>query len=153
MSILFYKILKYNYRVIKGTALLQASIGIAELLALAMQDEGLGKEEAYSKLWMVDSRGLLVKVIFKISSVITCDHSFCLNDWKSPSNGKVCFLSIHLNCIAYHKAFIQTHFIKITQKDSHRVLKALLPAVSVTTQQTLTTNFHILTAGIHTLKN
>ena len=41
---------------------LQASIGIAELLALAMQEEGLPQEDAYNRIWMVDSRGLIVKV-------------------------------------------------------------------------------------------
>nr|KAG5696792.1 hypothetical protein BaRGS_012815 [Batillaria attramentaria] len=39
----------------------EANIGIAELLALAMQEEGLPKEEAYKRIWMVDSRGLIVK--------------------------------------------------------------------------------------------
>lgn len=42
--------------------LFQANIGIAELLALAMQEEGMSKEDALSRIWMVDSRGLLVKV-------------------------------------------------------------------------------------------
>lgn len=40
----------------------QASIGIAQLLALAMKGEGLPPEEAYSRIWMVDSKGLIVKV-------------------------------------------------------------------------------------------
>lgn len=39
----------------------EANIGIAELLALAMQEEGLPREEAYKRIWMVDSRGLIVK--------------------------------------------------------------------------------------------
>ena len=41
---------------------LQANLGIASLLALAMQAEGATEEEAISKMWLVDSRGLLVKV-------------------------------------------------------------------------------------------
>lgn len=39
----------------------EANIGIAELLALAMREEGLSREEAYSRIWMVDSKGLIVK--------------------------------------------------------------------------------------------
>ncbi|CAG5133844.1 unnamed protein product, partial [Candidula unifasciata] len=37
----------------------EASLGIAQLLSLAMQEEGATKEEANSKIWMVDSKGLI----------------------------------------------------------------------------------------------
>ncbi|XP_014767925.1 NADP-dependent malic enzyme isoform X1 [Octopus bimaculoides] len=39
----------------------EANIGIANLVALAMIEEGSTEAEAFSKIWMVDSRGLLVK--------------------------------------------------------------------------------------------
>ena len=47
---------------------IQASIGIANLLVNAMEEEGTPTEEAVAKIWMVDSRGLLVKVHFRFFS-------------------------------------------------------------------------------------
>ena len=41
---------------------LQAAIGIANLLVLAMEAEGTPTEQAIARIWMVDSRGLIVKV-------------------------------------------------------------------------------------------
>ena len=40
----------------------QASIGIANLLVMAMQEEGTSVADAVSKIWLVDSRGLVTKV-------------------------------------------------------------------------------------------
>lgn len=40
----------------------QAAMGIAHLLIMALEKEGIPKAEAMKKIWMVDSRGLIVKV-------------------------------------------------------------------------------------------
>lgn len=37
-------------------------MGIAELIIMAMEKEGLPREQCIKKIWMVDSKGLIVKV-------------------------------------------------------------------------------------------
>ncbi|KAM4569006.1 NADP-dependent malic enzyme [Fundulus diaphanus] len=39
----------------------EAAMGIAELITMAMEKEGLTKEDSLKKIWMVDSKGLIVK--------------------------------------------------------------------------------------------
>lgn len=37
-------------------------MGIAQLLIMAMAKEGVSKADALKKIWMVDSKGLIVRV-------------------------------------------------------------------------------------------
>ncbi|XP_014813749.1 PREDICTED: NADP-dependent malic enzyme, mitochondrial [Calidris pugnax] len=39
----------------------EAALGIAHLLLMAMEKEGIPREDAIKKIWMVDSKGLIVK--------------------------------------------------------------------------------------------
>lgn len=64
---------------------LQAAMGIAELITMAMEKEGLPKDECIKKIWMVDSKGLIVKVS-------NCHSSPYM---RSRSSRYFCFLFIH----------------------------------------------------------
>lgn len=38
-------------------------MGIAHLIVMAMEKDGTPRQEALKKIWMVDSKGLIVKVV------------------------------------------------------------------------------------------
>ena len=55
-------------------------MGIADLIAMAMEKEGLPKDKCLRKIWMVDSKGLIVKV------VLCCSH-VCVGAPQRRSHG------------------------------------------------------------------
>lgn len=71
-------------------------MGIAELIIMAMEKEGLPREQCIKKIWMVDSKGLIVKVR---SSLMTSYINFsvdiqtlCGLYWKLHSSHSVMFI-------------------------------------------------------------
>lgn len=61
----------------------EANLGIAELIVNAMLEEGISEDDARSKIWMVDSRGLLAK---GRESPITGHKTHFAKDYKPMSN-------------------------------------------------------------------
>lgn len=56
---------------------LQAALGIANLIVMAMMESGVTQAEAREKIWMYDAHGLLVKVS-ELSKRLLCAQSYTL---------------------------------------------------------------------------
>lgn len=63
-------------------------MGIAHLLVMALEKEGVSKAEATRKIWMVDSKGLIVKVLPRDPWGFPDTYSSHKMDWTKAPRGK-----------------------------------------------------------------
>ncbi len=71
-------------------------MGIAHLLIMAMAKEGVSHAEAVKKIWMVDSKGLIVKVTIKPTVVSFLAFLSCrlyLSSYSTSEYTNVCRLN------------------------------------------------------------
>lgn len=92
-------------------------MGIAELIIMAMEKEGLPHEQCIKKIWMVDSKGLIVKV-------------------RSSSMTSYIYISVdiqthHVVCIGIYTLLIQSCLLIVSEHYGRSSLEFVLKLVRI----------------------